>query len=110
MKKFIFGFLVLFSVTAAQPSYALVDGPTSVFTATAGASALALPYNGLRGYLILVNTGLVTAYVSFNASQAQGTGIPIPAGGNYEPFIAPTSAVYIGTNASTTTVTMMEGQ
>jgi hypothetical protein len=80
-----------------------------VYTVTTTSTQLR-PQNGLRTYLILINTGSQTVYVKFGSAQATTEGVPIPAGGSYEPNKAPANSVWADTATSTSTLTIIEGQ
>ena len=86
----------------------MFGAPVSASVTTS--SARIMPQNGLRTYLIIVNTGSNPAIVKFGSVQSGTEGIPIPAGGNYEPFEAPSSSIYAVTASSTTTLQIVEGQ
>ncbi len=81
------------------------------YTATATASpSPAMAANSLRTYLIITNKGNSIAYVNFGgAASPAASGLPIPPGGNYEPYKAPAQAVYLLTTAGTTALTLIQG-
>ena len=56
-------------------------------------SSRILPANRKRKYLIMVNTGGNTVYVSFTNVNNVENSVPILPGGNYEPWIIPFSEV-----------------
>ncbi|MFI5416187.1 MAG: hypothetical protein ACHQXJ_02415 [Nitrososphaerales archaeon] len=65
--------------------------------------------NAARTYLIIMNTGGNTVIVKFGSVQSALEGVPIPAGGSYEPIEAPGNSVWIETASATSTVTLMQG-
>ena len=67
------------------------------------ASAKVLNQNTLRSYIIVVNkSATTTMYAKFGSSaQSSGEGVPIPAGGSYEPIMAPANALYLSTFVAT---------
>jgi hypothetical protein len=73
-------------------------------------STNALKQNGLRSYLIIMNTGSNTMFARFgNSNQNTSDGVPIPAGGNYEPAKAPSNSVYL-ISPTGSFATVIEGQ
>lgn len=54
-----------------------------------------LQANLSRIYLLIQNNSAGTMYLVFNNSANRFNGVQIPAGGNYEPYIAPYSGIYI---------------
>lgn len=56
---------------------------------------LVLPYNPMRNYLIIVNTGTATIFAAFERNADTATGVPIVAGGNYEPILGTVSSVHL---------------
>lgn len=105
--RLLFSALVLFFGIEAKANSVLFGAPVAV-TATSS-SAQVLAANGLRVYLIIVNTGSVTAYVKFGSVQSGTEGIPIPAGGSYEPIQAPANSVFADTASSTAALVIIEG-
>lgn len=98
-------FLVLLTGQAFGVSYA----PPVVVTAT-GTSTKVMNFNAKRGYIIIINRGSNTAVAKFGTTAQSGTeGVPIPAGGSYEPIQAPTNPLWLVTTASTSAVTIVEG-
>jgi len=103
--------LILFSlVTGMARANFYMYGPVISGVAT-GVSTQFFPQNTLRSYLLIVNTGSNTVYANFSGVQVGPQGIPIPAGGNYEPLHAPSNAVYLTTvTPNVSSVLLMQGQ
>ncbi|MDN3921507.1 hypothetical protein [Roseateles violae] len=75
------------------------------------ASAQLLAASGTRAYLLIQNkdsTGSI--WINFGAAATQANGIRIGPGGNYEPAVVPTGAIYaIGDLANNANVLTVEG-
>jgi len=56
---------------------------------------LILPYNPMRNYVIVVNTGANTIFVAFERAADSGTGVPIVSGGSFEPILGTVSSVHL---------------
>jgi len=56
---------------------------------------LILPYNPMRNYVIIVNTGANTIFVAFERAADSATGVPIVSGGSYEPILGTVSSVHL---------------
>lgn len=89
MRKLIF--LTLFMLPMAAKSQVMFGSPSLATVTSSPAQVLA--QNANRGYLLIVNTGSNTLYVTFGTGL--GNGIPIPAAGNYEPNKAPANSIYL---------------
>jgi hypothetical protein len=101
--------LLVFASLTARANQVLF-GPPHVVGITATSTAIR-PKNSLRTYLIIQNIGALPVVVKFGSIQDDATdGVVIPAGGNYEPFLAPANSVWIRTASSTSTVVLIEGQ
>jgi len=100
--------LIVFLMAMANLSFGAVFFGSPSYITVNSSSALAVPQNNLRSYLIIVNTGSNTMYANFGA-PGSGSGIPIPAGGNYEPFQTPMNSVYL-VSPSGTTAAILQGQ
>lgn len=103
---------LLFFLLTALPSHSAdstVLRPLVSFSATT-TSTLALAKDNARKYLLIQNTGANDILVKFDSAHSASEGIKIIAGGNYEPLIAPTSAIYIKTSSSTSTVSIVHGR
>lgn len=107
MKSILFIFLFLLSFNARADVYNLGQQLEVNATTT---STEALAANGQRFYLLIVNKGTQTVYVKFNASSTGTEGIPIPAGGNYEPLHVPTTSVYVLSSSGTQALYILEGK
>lgn len=109
MKKLLLLILVLLIPVGVYANQFLFGTPVAVSVTTTPAVALAA--NSLRAYLLIVNTGATPVIVKFGSAPASGTdGVPIPAGGNYEPFRPPANSVYVRTASSTSTLVIVQGQ
>jgi len=62
-----------------------------------GTSRRVLPANKNRRYLLIVNTGADTIFVSFGSASTTVSSIPVLGGGNYEPWVVANSEVHIRT-------------
>ncbi len=91
---------------AAQSTTGIVT--QSLLSAT-GTSTLILARNELRTYLLIQNLGTATIIVKFNAAQSATEGIQIPAGGSFEPNLAPRDSVYIESSTGTQSFMLLEG-
>ena len=111
--KLVSSLLIFVGLLLAAPVQAnqMMMKPPVAFTATTS-SQQAIAANNLRSYIIIVNTGAQIAYVKFaTAIQSPATqGIPIPPGGNYEPFIAPANPLWVSSASATTSLVIVEGQ
>lgn len=102
MRYFLIAFLLLTNLSLA--------GPRSQVTVTVTAtSAKFLDTESGRDYLLIVNKGSNTIYVKFGSHVGSGEGIPIPAGGNYEPYDAPDDAVYMKSASGSQSVEIVRG-
>jgi len=69
-----------------------------------------LSANKRRRYLLIVNTGAETVFVSFDSQSNVGSSIPIVVGGNYEPWVASNSELHARTAFGlTSSVVISEG-
>lgn len=92
------------------PAFATVFyGPPVTVTATV-TSTQELTQNNSRMYLLIQNTGSNPVIVKFGSAQTGVEGITVPAGGNYEPIVAPADSVWMRSSASTSAVTIQQGQ
>lgn len=107
MKSILFIFLFLLSFNARADVYNLSQ-QLEVNATTSSAQVLAV--NGQRFYLLIVNKGTQTVYIKFDSSSTGTQGIPIPAGGNYEPIHVPVSAVYALSSSGTQALYILEGK
>ncbi len=102
-------FVILAMISATCFANQVLFGPPLVVNATA-TSAKVLNANSLRKYLLIVNKGDYAVEIKLGSSVQSGTeGIPIPAGGNYEPIQAPGNAVYAVTITGTSALTIIQG-
>ena len=111
--KFLIGFFILIAGLQAHAlTQALINSfaaPT-VVTATV-TSTQVLAANPLRTYLIIMNQGNTNnVIVKFGSVQSGTEGVVIPPGGSYEPLLAPGNAVFLRSAASTSAVTLIQGQ
>lgn len=79
---------------------------TTASVTTAGANASAAK---ARKYLLVVNKGTDTIYLKSGANPSAGQGVPIPAGGNYEPLFPPSADVYLKAASGTQSYELIEG-
>lgn len=103
----ILGFLVLGSAAYSAQTLLTVQSDVSVTTATA-AARVAENFN--RNYLLVQNKGSAAVILKFGSQIGTAEGISIAAGGNYEPFVIPTDAIYLRASSGTNTVSITEGR
>lgn len=106
MLKLLLLFLVSSCAEAAGTSVAITSQAAVTVTTT---STLSLPANPKRHYLMVQNNGTGAVTLTFNTAQVGAEGIVIGPGGNFEPFVAPVSAVYLKSAAGTQSVTIVSG-
>lgn len=82
---------------------------TEIVVTTAG-STLMLPANGARHCLLIVNKGAQTVYVTKASGGGATEGVPIPALGNWEPFVPFIDPVYVRSSSGSQNVLVAEGQ
>jgi len=70
---------------------------------------LILPYNPMRNYLLIVNTGVNTIFVAFERAADSATGVPIVSGGSYEPILGTVSSVHLISAIVAQQAVMVEG-
>lgn len=68
-----------------------------------------VPYNPMRSYLFVLNTGAASVFLAFDRVADANTGILIPAGGFYEPILGTVSSVHVIGNAAAQEVRVVEG-
>ena len=68
-----------------------------------------LQANLSRVYLLIQNNSAGIMYLVFNNSANLFNGVQIPSGGNYEPYIAPFSGIYIIGSAVNLNGVVIEG-
>jgi len=83
------------------------DFSSFVFQATA-ASEQVMASNPQRAYLSIQNRGATAIYVGFS-QNATSSGFRVAAGAFYEPYIAPSSSLYILGSAGGESVVVTEG-
>jgi len=101
--------LLLFSILLSASSKAATSFYAPVLVTATATSTLVMTPNASRTYLIIVNTGSQPVIAKFGSPQTALEGIPIPAGGSYEPIQAPANGVWLETASSTSTVTLIQG-
>lgn len=100
--------LILFALICGISNANPVMFGSPSFVSVTSTSTQVLPFNNLRSYLLIVNTGGAPIYANFGA-PGSGSGIPIPAGGNYEPLQVPGNAIYL-ISPSGSLATVLQGQ
>lgn len=113
MKK-IFILLALMALAACSEDFAWALGDHSVYApavaySATGTSGKALNANFNRKYLLVVNEGSQTVYVKVDAAHSGTEGVPIVAGGAWEPIVAPVNSLYIKSASGTQTISIVEG-
>jgi hypothetical protein len=112
MIRLIFIFLTL-PLFAQVPTQTYNDATVIVNSAdieVTSVSSQKLPRNLNRKYLLIVNKGTQIIYVKYDSAHTGTEGIPIPVGGNYEPWIAPTNAIFMRSASGSQNVQVTEGQ
>jgi len=66
------------------------------------------PYNPLRAYVIVVNTGPATMFAAFGRAANAATGVPIVVGGNYEPILGFVNSLHVSSTVAGSAV-IVEG-
>lgn len=82
---------------------------TNFATVVPAVSTQIVPYNPQRAYLIIVNTGTVTMFVGFDRDADAFNGVPIVAGGNYEPILGTISSVSLLSSSGSQRAVLIEG-
>lgn len=91
-------------------NFAFAGGPrTQTTTSVTTSSSLVLLRQTGTIYLLIVNKGSQTVYVKFGSNVGVGEGIPIPAGGSYEPINPPDDAVYMKSASGTQSIELLRG-
>ena len=70
--------------------------------------SVVFPYNPLRAYVIVVNTGPATIFAAFGRAANAATGVPIVAGGNYEPILGFVNSLHVSSTVAGSAV-IVEG-
>lgn len=80
------------------------------FRAAVGvADVVILPFNPTRAYLFMVNTGPLQINIAFDRGSDLVSGIPIPAGGFFEPILGTVSSVHAISTAVGQSLVIAEG-
>lgn len=97
MKSLFLGFILTITLGA----YASTFSRSSATVTTT--SAMVVDKDPFREYLLIQNNGASNVLVKMDSAHSASEGIVIVPGGNYEPFVAPTNAIYLkaasGSNA-----------
>lgn len=64
------------------------------------ADAIVFPYNPMRAYVIIVNTGPATMFAAFGRAANAATGVPIVANGNYEPILGFVNSLHVNSTVA----------
>ncbi len=72
------------------------------------ADEIVFPYNPLRAYVIIVNTGPATIFAAFGRAANSATGVPIVVGGNYEPILGFVNSLHVNSTVDGSAV-IVEG-
>lgn len=92
-------------VARADQTYNMSHTEVTATTTSAEASVL----NMKRQYLLIINKGTATVYAKIGSAHSGTEGVPIPAGGNWEPFVIPVGAVYLKSASGSQSVSVVEG-
>ena len=77
---------------------------------TGDGKTAALQLNLRRNYIIIYNpSGANKLWVNLTVAATAGQCIPIPPGGNWEPWIAPINAIFLVGDVAAQTAILMEG-
>lgn len=98
-----FFFLLIVSSLAIDATFKLTEGIATV------TSTQAVPGNGHRTYFIFQNKGTDSIFLKVDSVHIGTEGIEISAGGNYEPFVAPTNSIFIKAASGSQTFSIIEG-
>lgn len=63
-----------------------------------------------RNYLLIVNNGANPVYIKLANPQTSNEGLIIPSGGNWEPALPPSDALFVKTAFGTTALTIITGK
>lgn len=107
--KVLLGIVFLFLATYSPDIFGVTVAKSQTELTATTTSTKYLENNSLRNYLLIVNKGSVTIYVKFGSASTGTDGVPIVAGGNYEPFEAPIDSVYIKSSSGSQPVLIFEG-
>ncbi len=69
----------------------------------------ALPANAGRTYLLIQNNGAGTIQISFGNKADGFNSVEIASGGNYEPWVIPSSSINVKASAANSRVVIVEG-
>lgn len=109
MKSFLIAILFMFSgLVFAQSNQSVIQQRIEGTATTSSASEL--DANLKRKYLLIVNKCSETMYVGVGASTSGTEGIPIPQGGNYEPFVVPVDEIFLKAASTTCDFIIVEGE
>ncbi len=112
MRSFFILISFLFSLACHQPAFA---GGYAVFgTHTAASctntSTSMISADDKRNYILFVNLGSATVFLKAGSTISASEGIPVPAGGSYEPIKAFKDAVYCKSATGTQSLLIVTGQ
>lgn len=111
MKQLIAGLslILIFAATAIAGGFAVsIDSTTTASVTTT--SALLVPADPYRNYLLIQNNGSDIIIVKAVSAQSGSEGIKIPAGGSYEPIKGIIDAIYAKSASGTQSVTVVSGR
>lgn len=101
---------LLFLFLCSIPAFALSGGQwvqSTVSVNSTGVKAANIKIG--RVYLLIVNKGSSTIYIKIDGIPSSSQGIPVPAGGNFEPQYPPYNEIWIKTSSGTQDVEVVEG-
>jgi hypothetical protein len=113
MRQLLLIFILIFSAFAPQVQAGstplTIQYHSQIEAGVTGSSTLELAGNSNRVYLLIQNKGSDFILCKFGSVHSGTEGVRILAGGNYEPYMPPTSGVYCKSNSGTQASTFIEG-
>ena len=73
------------------------------------ADIIVLPFNPTRAYVFMTNTGAFEIRVAFDRGADGVSGVPIPAGGFFEPILGTVSSVHAISTVAAQSLVIVEG-
>ena len=68
-----------------------------------------IPYNPMRAYLFMVNTGAAEVRIAFDRAADTNTGVPIASGGFFEPILGTVSSMHAVAAVANQELVIVEG-
>jgi len=107
MVKFLISILILFTLQGVKAQQVIYYPP---ITGSITTSAEVMASNPLRRYVLIQNMGSVAIIAKFGSSiTGSNEGVQIPAGGAYEPILAPTQALFLKSTSAAANYIVIQG-